>query len=660
MTHRHFSHASWRLALMAIVLLSLCLGGLTPAQARTAAFAITPLTSFADGTYPAGLVYGPQQSFWFTLSGTGEIGQLSGAGNTALALPDSSALPMDITLGPDLALWFSQKQAHAIGQLTPPDTLAGYTLGAGVHSPTGAALGQDLAVWFTEFDGNRIGRISPQGEISTFDLPQAGSNPFSIISDVDGNLWFSEWGTYRLGSITLQGEIQEFDIPTPPARPVDLLYGPDGGLWLIFNAGKRIARFDLAAESFTYFQLPTQSPSLADLTIGPDGRIWFVGTLTMGSFAVLDGAPVDLVEELLPEPVYTYSGRSQIISGPDDNLVFTLANGSTVYQVPLTPGASRRDLQMVITQRPPLVLSGGEFYVDAQLVNWSNSAATDVKINLTLDEGIHFVGVDLPGAVCVDNDPQVQCSLPLLDAASTLPVRVTLTVDKLYQPFAERVLALDVTSMEGDYQPTNNRVLLFTRVQQMIHYFNDFSAGADDYWSHQDVAAPVDGLDVLGLFDNQQVTFNYPVLPPHDRTWLCFDLYILGGWDGTRYVEEGQPGIIGPDFWVNYLDDTRLLMTTYSNQSASMQSFPANYQVAEYPYQTGAGEVGEFDGDSAVQDATYNFCYRLPHTRLELKMLFMGLNLDELGSEQWAIDNVDMKIFYDDQLGKIYMPLVSH
>lgn len=659
MTKRNPSHKSWRLAAVGIVLVSLCLTSMTPAHAADM-LSIVSLTSFDSGSYPAGLVYGPDQATWFTLSGTGEISQFSGGSSTIHALPDLTSRPLDITIGADQALWFSEETGNQIGRLTSAGELTEFPLGEGKRSPIAITLGQDLALWFTEFDGNRIGRITTSGDLTEFDLPHADSKPQGIVSAADGNLWFTEWNSYRIGEITLQGEIREFDIPNPPARPVDLLYGPDGNLWVIFNTGKTVVRFNLQSHTFDRYLLSTQSSSLTDLTIGPDNHIWFVGTQTSGNFELVDGIPANLQEELLTSPVYTYRGRSQIITGPDNDLIMTAANSSTVYQSSLTGDPALRDLQLFITYQPPLLLSAGKFNIDTQIINWTNTDATNLEIELTLDEDIHFVSTDLPGGVCVDHGITVNCTLPSLGAGASLPVSFVMTTDRIHTDVVDRTLAFEVSSSEGDYQPANNRVVIYTRIQRSIDYFNDFSQGADEYWSDQTTSTPVAGLDVLGLFDNEQLTFNYGVLPPHDRAWLCFDLYVMGLWDGSQYLDADDTTIIGPDLWANYIDDNRLLLTTFSNQARYMQAFPSNYPDQIFPFQSKSYEVGEFDGDLTVKDARYHFCYRLEHSNLSLKVFFMGLNLNGLDQEKWALDNVRMKIYYDASLDWIYLPSVIH
>ncbi len=654
-------HLPWRLTALCIALFSLCMSGIAPADAvtiRQTPIPITPITSFDDGSYPAGLVYGPDQSTWFMLSASGAIGWINGLSADTFALPDPASVPLDITIGPDQTLWFTEKNSNKIGRLIPGGDLEEFALEAAGRSPTGIALGHDETIWFTEFDGNRIGRITLDGTISEFSLPTPNSKPHSIISDPRGDFWFTEWGGYRIGKITLEGEITEYTIPTPPARPLEILYGPDQNLWIVFNAGKTIGRFDPQNETFALFPLVTASASLTDLTIGPDGRIWFLGTHSVGFFELVNGAPANLQENLLANPVYTYDGRSQIITGPDNNLIFTAANSSAINQVMLDGAPLLRDLQLFITYQPPLLLAAGEFYIDTLVVNYTHAEALNVEFDLTLDENIHFVRTDLPDGDCTDNGLTVHCVLPALGAGEALPVRFVMTTDRIHVESVNRSFAFEVTPSEGDYQPANNRVILHKELRRWIEYFNDFSQGADDFWSDQKTSKPVAGLDVLGLFDNQEVKFKYPILPSHDRVWLCFDLYVLGPWDGSQYVADDDITVIGPDLWANYIDDQQLLVTTYSNQRLYDQAFPANYPDEKFAFQTKAAALGEYDGYSAIRDAKYHFCYQEVHTNLALDILFMGLNLDELDREKWAIDNVSIKIFYDNLWDRVYIPFL--
>lgn len=651
------SHSAWRFIVVSVLVLSFCLGGISPANAADV-ISIMPLTSFEDGSYPAGLVYGPDQAAWFALSGTGSIGWFSAAGVKSQPLPDLKSRPLDITLGSDQALWFSEESVNQIGRLMPGGEVTEYSLGAEQRSPTAVVLGQDLAVWFTEFDGNRIGRISTDGVLTEFILPHPDSKPQSMASAVDGSLWFTEWGGYRIGRITLKGEISEYDIPNPPARPTEILFGPDGNLWVLLNTGKSIIRFNPLSQTFDQYLLTTQSSSLSDLTIGPDNHIWFVGTKTFGNFELVGGIPANLHEELLGSPIYTYSGRSQIISGPDNDLIFTAANSSTIFRSAMIGSPALRDLQIFITYQPPLLLSAGNFNIDTQIVNWTNTAADNVEIDLHLDEGIHFVSTDLVGGSCVDHGVSVHCTIPSIGAGAALPMSFIMRTDRLQAYSVDRTIGIEVFSAEGDYQPANNRVVLFKKIQKSIDYFTDFANGADPYWSTQKTSNPMGGNQMLGLFDNDQVTFDYKNLPPHDSVHLCFDLNVMGPWDGSQYLAEDDQTLIGPDLWANYINDNRLLLTSFSNQEAYVQAFPNSYPDKSSPFQTGSMMVGEFDGNLAVKDARYHFCYQVLHRNLSLNIFFKGLNLDGLDHEKWAIDDVRIQIYNDASFDDIYLPMV--
>jgi len=330
-----------------------------------------------------------------------------------------------------------------------------------------------------------------------------------------------------------------------------------------------------------------------------------------------------------------------------------------VSQAALTGPSTLLDLQTFVTYQPPLLLASGDFYVDVLLQNWTNTPASGVKLDLTLDNNIHFMGVDTPGASCLDDPVFVSCDMPDIAAGSQQAVRISFKTDRIYQYAVDRTLSFTVSSDKDDYLPANNRVVLFEELQRSWDYFNDFSAGADGYWSDQTTTTPVAGLDVLGLFDNDRLTFNAESLPFHDRVWLCYDLYILGGWDGSQYLADDDQTIIGPDLWANYIDDNRLLVTTFSNQALFKQAFPSNYPDALNDLYTGSRTTGEFDGLQNFQDARYYRCTLLEHSQLSMKALFMGLNLNEKEPERWAIDNVKISVFYNAAFDYVYMPVVQ-
>ncbi|HZW04620.1 MAG TPA: hypothetical protein VFF68_11880, partial [Anaerolineaceae bacterium] len=134
MTHRKHALPALRHAAAGALVLSLSLAGLKTAQAAGIA-AIDPQTDFPAGFVPAGLVYGPGQSLWATLSGAAATGQIPLPGSVSLhPLPDFN--PWDVTLGPDQALWLTEKEGDRIRRLTPGGEWSDFPLGEGSHAPT--------------------------------------------------------------------------------------------------------------------------------------------------------------------------------------------------------------------------------------------------------------------------------------------------------------------------------------------------------------------------------------------------------------------------------------------------------------------------------------------------------------------------------------------
>jgi virginiamycin B lyase len=628
-----------------------------------------PVFSFPAGSNPTSLVYGPQGSFWSTLPGSNTIASLILPGTVLTAtIPTPQALPYDLIIGPDRALWFSEQHAGQIGRYHPGTaTFSEFLLLHANGSPARLALGQEGNLWFTEVDGNRIGRVTPQGVVTEYDLPHPASTPIGFATALDGSLWFTERNGHRIGRIipgNWQLDLTEYDTD-PLRRPTEIILGPDGNLWFIYEIGPRLVRVDPATGGMTTYILPTASTSLLDLAIGPDGRLWFLGAQTVGSFAVTPGGPDDLHEAKVAPNVFEGEGNSRLIAGPGADMFYITSNTQNVYTATVEGGATLRDLQLFLTGLSPVALAAGEFYLNAQVQNWSDSPASGVEISLTLDSDIQFVNLETPGgpAACLQvgaAPPQVACDLGSLPGAQSLPLTVTLQTTRIAGNAAGRSLALRVMPAEGDYLPANNRITRGIKLLTSIDYFNDFSHGNDAHWSHANTSNPLGDLIYLGTFSDDRVTFTFADLPPHNQAWLCFDLYVLGPWDGSSLVDPNSnvspPPVIGPDLWAFYVNDNRQLSTSFSNNPGLEQAYTANYLEGVFPAHTGAVAIGDFDANPNALDTRYHLCTRLEHTAQDFIATFYGLNLDDL--ENWALDNVSLKIYYDAAFDWIHLPLI--
>lgn len=625
--------------------------------------AVEEVVEFPADSYPSSLLYGPAGKFWLTLLGANQIASFTppdtiDSENT----PTEDARLFDLTIGPQKDLWFTEQEGNRIGRYRYQDGFEEYPLSTPLAAPTQIVLGQNGSLWFTEFEGNKIGRITPTGEIYEYPLPNANSKPLGIASDLAGNLWFTEWNGYRIGKLTLQGVLSEYPLPNNILRPTEIVLGPDGNMWFVYEIGKKITRLDPSTGEMTTYTLnDTQSNALTDLAIGPDGKLWYLGVESVGWLEIGADGPSNLEETPIPA-MFEGEGRPQIIAGPGAEMHFITNNSQKVYRASAEPG-QLVDLQVFVTELPPLILAAGEFYFQADLINWSNTAATGVEIEIPLDEGVDFVGIDQPSATCSQDDALVTCQLPDIPAQGLLAVYLTFTASRVEGGQVERSFDFTVHSAEGDYKPADNRIYHPVTIATSIDYFTDFSSGSDEFWSHASIANPGGSDAYLGFFDNEQVKLEFLDLPPHDRIRLCFDLYIAGAWDGSGVLDtrtrDFPPAAVGPDLWSLYLNDDPLLLTTFSNQPFFRQAYPHPYPQEETLAQDSARSLGEYDGDTTTTDARYHICHVRLHTPRDFIATFYGLNLEPSDAEKWALDNVALSIYYAAVYDYIYIPMIQ-
>ncbi len=131
------------------------------------------------------------------------------------------------------------------------------------------------------------------------------------------------------------------------------------------------------------------------------------GSWACRRLAALPSPPADqtdLQEADVNPDVFEGEGNSRLIAGPGAEMFYITSNTQDVYTATVEGGAALRDLQLFLTGLPPVALAAGEFYLTAEVQNWSDSPATGVEISLTLDANIQFVNLETPGglATCTE------------------------------------------------------------------------------------------------------------------------------------------------------------------------------------------------------------------------------------------------------------------
>jgi streptogramin lyase len=273
------------------------------------------------GSWPSGIIAGPDGNLWFAERNSNKIGRITTGGVITEFPVPSGGRPIEITTGPDGNLWFTEETGNSIGRITTGGVITEFPVpsgGSGLLS-NGITAGPDGNLWFTEGNANQIGRITPTGVITEFPVP-SGSGASGITAGPDGNLWFTEGGNAnQIGRITPTGVITEFPVPTG-GELAGITAGPDGNLWFTEYTANKIGRITPSGV-ITEFPTPTQtSPynAINKITVGPDGNLWFTeihpnligrittsGVITEFPVLISGGGPVD------------------ITAGPDGSLWFT-------------------------------------------------------------------------------------------------------------------------------------------------------------------------------------------------------------------------------------------------------------------------------------------------------------------------------------------------
>ena len=660
-----------RIAGIVLLLILLVPAGMTLAQYSLIieTFAVLP-----PGSLPGALVYGPGHSYW--------LSQMEGNAITFFQEPDAlseitlfneNSKPYDAVVGPDKLVWFTENQNSSLGKieldgLTPTGEqivlISEYELPASGRDPNQILFGQEGGLWFTEFNANKIGFRTPSGEMKEYAV-SAGARPMGISSDQNGNIWFTEWGTKAIGKINPEGELVEIPIPGAIFRPTEMIRDQYGYLWVLFDNLGKVLRLNPATQIIETFEIGSKlSSSFVDIALGVDGKIWLLGTESIGWFDITDSGPQNFEEMEINPKIFEGEGRAQLVAGPDSNMLFTHNNNDTIAQIQL-PDSGMRDLQIFLDKQYPQVLAAGEFYQTVELINWSLQDAEDVSLTLELDENIELVEIQgIPEEDCKIETKKVICLVGNIPASSSFEALATFRASRIPDYIVERSLAFSVDLGAGDYLPTNNRQFRTVNIRQSIDYFNDFAVEAEqEYWSHTQITPSETASETLGRFSNENVSITFENLPPHDEITICFQLYVMGDWDGNQFkdpdsITEPVP-TIGPDIWVNYIDNNRLVVASFSNQPQFLQSFPDNYREGEHPAQLGSRAIGDFDSDGVINDARYDFCYLRKHQQNSFKTTFYGVNLASDQGETWSIDNVKAKIYYHALYDWLYMPIIG-
>ncbi len=270
------------------------------------------------GSFPSGLMVGPDGNLWFLESQPSQIGMFNLKTHQVTEFPYTGNLA-DLTSGSDGNLWMRDTSGNTIVlfNVTTHGTSAFSTSATG-STPQGIAAGSDGNLWYTESAG-KIGMINPKTlALTTFGIPTANAGVGKIVSGPDGNLYFLEASANKIGSITISTkQVAEVAIPTASSFPSDIVAGPDGNIWFVEGTGK-IGLLTLSTKQITEFT-PTANSFPARIVAGSDGNLWFFEMGTPNRIGTINPSSKLITE--IPVPTAN-SGLGGLVTASDGNLWF--------------------------------------------------------------------------------------------------------------------------------------------------------------------------------------------------------------------------------------------------------------------------------------------------------------------------------------------------
>ena len=323
------------LALLAAAAAVVLIGGITLAQAATAAPASAPAA--APGVAPARLEIkefpvprgsGPHDvapavdgGVWYTAQQSGELGWLNPAtGETrhvALARAGERAAPHGVIVGPDGAPWITDGGLNAIVRVDPAtSTVERFPLppehpGANLNTATFDRSG---ILWFTGQRGV-YGRLNPaDGSMRVWAAPR-GNGPYGITTTPAGDVYYASLANHHIARIDLEtGAATPIDPPTARQGARRVWSDAEGRIWVSEWLSGQVSLYDPTPGAWHAWKLPGAEPRAYAVYVDDDGAVWLTD---FGANALVRFDPSTATFEVLPHSGGNASVR-QLLGRPGE------------------------------------------------------------------------------------------------------------------------------------------------------------------------------------------------------------------------------------------------------------------------------------------------------------------------------------------------------
>ncbi|RME96308.1 MAG: hypothetical protein D6766_01050, partial [Verrucomicrobia bacterium] len=350
------------------------------------------------------------------------------------------------------------------------------------HTSYGAVMDRTGILWSSGQSQNHLLRLDPaDGTFRTISLPHFSYGLGLDLSD-RGKLFVSGWQNSRLSRVDLATETVDWTVEGRyESRGVAVT--DDGSVWTANSAPGTVTRFD--ANGVPQIDIPVgKTPT--GVAVDQAGKVWVVnyGDEFIHRINPMTDS-IDLSKRLIGTAHYGYSDMTGRI----------VRNATTRLGI----WTARHDSGFRNTPWARVLWTAGE----------PENTAVAIRVRSS-------------------NDLETWSGWEV--AFNDLPLRTTppgrfLEVEAQLKSFVPELtpVLLDLTVVPATEINLGDRF-----------YHNDFSTGADDAWSVDQVSeTPVGGESLLGMFEDEVVVFRQDNLPPHTQVAIECDLVVSGPWTGN-------------------------------------------------------------------------------------------------------------------------------
>ena len=272
------------------------------------------------GSQPFAITMGADGNYWFTLSNSNQVAQITPNGRISYFVTPTLSNPAYITLGPDGNIWFGEGSTGKIASVTPAGVITEYQFSFfGVS--VGITTGSDGNIWFSDQTDSAVWRYNiSTGNFTEFHLPTPNSFPGDMTLGADGNVWVTEQAVDKYARVTPDGVITEF---TGLNAPGSIAAGPDGNLWITSAFSPQLARVNPTTLATTIFPIPSPATN-----IRPGNR----NNLLFTEFAANKIASITTDGLVTESAEFVHSAPTGITAGVANKVWFLGFGNNRVYQ----------------------------------------------------------------------------------------------------------------------------------------------------------------------------------------------------------------------------------------------------------------------------------------------------------------------------------------